>query len=97
MRLAGFTHSQIYDGVRDGGFPKWNKTGWPAQQWDRGAVDAWLGTWKGGKKMIEDGLILNFSRYCIKSLDLWLLCQGGIPRPLGSNRGLALLNLSMSN
>jgi prophage regulatory protein len=42
MRLAGFTASQIYDGARDGSFPKWKKTGWPAQQWDRGAIDAWI-------------------------------------------------------
>lgn len=40
MKLTGFTHSQIYDGVRDGSFPNWKKTGWPAQQWDRGPVDA---------------------------------------------------------
>ncbi len=50
MRVAGFTNSQIYDGVRDGSFPKWNKTGWPAQQWDRRAVDAWIETRKGKKK-----------------------------------------------
>jgi prophage regulatory protein len=42
MRLAGFTASQIYDGARDGSIPKWKKTGWPAQQWDRGAIDAWI-------------------------------------------------------
>jgi prophage regulatory protein len=42
MRLAAFTASQIYDGVRDGSFPKWKKTGWPAQQWERGAMDAWI-------------------------------------------------------
>jgi predicted DNA-binding transcriptional regulator AlpA len=49
MRLAGFTASQIYDGVRDGSFPKWKKTGWPAQQWDRGAMDAWIEA-RNGKK-----------------------------------------------
>jgi predicted DNA-binding transcriptional regulator AlpA len=42
MRLADFNHSQIYDGVRDGSVPKWKQTGWPAQQWDRGTVDAWI-------------------------------------------------------
>jgi predicted DNA-binding transcriptional regulator AlpA len=42
MRLAGFSHSQIYDGVRDGSFPKWKRTGWPAQQWEKLAVDAWI-------------------------------------------------------
>lgn len=46
MRLAGFNHSQIYDGVKNGIFPKWKQTGWPAQQWDRGVVDAWI---EGGK------------------------------------------------
>jgi predicted DNA-binding transcriptional regulator AlpA len=49
MRLAGLTHSQIYDGVRDGSLPKWKKTEWPAQQWDRSAVDVWLETRKGAK------------------------------------------------
>ena len=52
MRLSGFTHSQVYDGVRDGSFPKWKKTGWPAQQWDRGAVDVWLKT--RGKRKGQD-------------------------------------------
>jgi predicted DNA-binding transcriptional regulator AlpA len=42
MRLTGFTHSQIYDGVRQGSLPRWKKTGWPAQQWDREAIDVWL-------------------------------------------------------
>jgi prophage regulatory protein len=42
MRLADFNHSQIYDGVTDGSFPKWKQTGWPAQQWDRETVDAWI-------------------------------------------------------
>lgn len=50
MRLTGFTHSQVYDGVRGGSFPKWKKTGWPAQQWDRGAVDTWIEAWRGKKK-----------------------------------------------
>lgn len=52
MRLVGFTHSQIYDGVRDGTFPRWNKTGWPAQQWDRRAVDAWIETRNGKEKQL---------------------------------------------
>jgi predicted DNA-binding transcriptional regulator AlpA len=50
MRLAGFTHSQIYDGVREGNFPKWKKAGWPAQQWERQAVDLWLETQKRKEK-----------------------------------------------
>jgi predicted DNA-binding transcriptional regulator AlpA len=50
MKLTGFTHSQIYDGVRDGSFPKWKKTGWPAQQWDRGAVNTWIEARKTKKK-----------------------------------------------
>jgi prophage regulatory protein len=51
MKLAGLTHSQIYDVVRDGSFPKWKKTGWPAQQWDRGAVEAWIEARKGRGKI----------------------------------------------
>jgi prophage regulatory protein len=50
MRLAGFTQPQLYDEVRDGNFPKWKQTGWPAQQWDRDAVDAWIEARKGKKK-----------------------------------------------
>jgi prophage regulatory protein len=49
MRLAGFTHAQLYDEVRAGGFPKWKQTGWPAQQWDRAAVDAWIESHKKKK------------------------------------------------
>jgi predicted DNA-binding transcriptional regulator AlpA len=47
MRLAGFTHSQIYDGIRDGSFPKWKQTGWPAQQWD---VERWIRGSRYGKR-----------------------------------------------
>lgn len=53
MRLVGFTHSQIYDGVRDGSFPGWNKTGWPAQQWDRRAGDAWIEKRNGKAKQLS--------------------------------------------
>jgi predicted DNA-binding transcriptional regulator AlpA len=49
MRLAGLNHSQVYDGVKCGSFPKWKQTGWPAQQWDRKVVDAWIEGRKGKK------------------------------------------------
>jgi len=42
MRLVGLNHSQVYEWVKCGSFPKWKQTGWPAQQWDRKVVDEWI-------------------------------------------------------
>jgi predicted DNA-binding transcriptional regulator AlpA len=53
MRIARMSHSQVYDEIKNGSFPRWMESGHRGKQnWDRKVVDAWVAN-RGRKRKIK--------------------------------------------